>query len=125
MARLQALCPNCGMVTLDPAEVDLVVAPGEGAPFGSGSRWGFTCPGCYARISRAANERVAARLLKAGVTLSVHPSASVPDQPAGSRTHPERPPSGPPLTTDDLLDLHVLLRRDDWFERLLAADRSA
>jgi hypothetical protein len=30
--------------------------------------------------------------------------------------HPERPPSGPPLTHDDLLDLHDALGRDRWSE---------
>jgi hypothetical protein len=26
---------------------------------------------------------------------------------------------GPPLTTDDLLDFHLLLEQPDWFENLL------
>ena len=29
---------------------------------------------------------------------------------------------GFPLTHDDLLEFHELLRRDDWFQRLAAAD---
>ena len=33
------------------------------------------------------------------------------------------PPAGPPLTPDDLLDLHVLLEDDNWFEQLVALVR--
>ena len=32
-------------------------------------------------------------------------------------------PDGPPLTPDDLLDLHVLLADDDWFDDLVALVR--
>ena len=31
--------------------------------------------------------------------------------------------AGPPLTPDDLLDLHVLLDEDDWFDDLVALVR--
>ena len=34
------------------------------------------------------------------------------------RAHPEHPPVGPPLTRDDLLDLHVLLQAEAWFAQL-------
>lgn len=33
------------------------------------------------------------------------------------------PHSGPPLTPDDLLDLHVLLEDDTWFRQLVALVR--
>ena len=33
------------------------------------------------------------------------------------------PHSGPPLTPDDLLDLHVLLEDDTWFQQLVALVR--
>ena len=33
-------------------------------------------------------------------------------------THPEAPPVGPPLTVDDLLDIHTLLDDPVWFAQL-------
>jgi hypothetical protein len=36
--------------------------------------------------------------------------------------HPEHPPTGPPFTTNDLIDLHLLLQQDNWFGRLQALD---
>ena len=42
------------------------------------------------------------------------------DEAAAAPGHPEAPPSGPPLTFDDLLDLHFLLDSDHWFDRILS-----
>jgi hypothetical protein len=35
--------------------------------------------------------------------------------------HPENPPDGNRWSADDLIELHDLLARDDWFDALLAA----
>ena len=47
----------------------------------------------------------------------------------GLPPHPETPPSGDPLTLDDLLDLHELLEQPSWLIRLAAlasdADQAA
>jgi hypothetical protein len=39
--------------------------------------------------------------------------------------HPEHPSEGAPLTDDDLLDLHALLARPDWFDQFSAPVDSA
>jgi hypothetical protein len=70
----------------------------------------FTCLSC--RKTTAANIELdaVAALLAAGVTFLSMSEPRV--------EHPEAPPSGPPLTHDDLLDLHAALSSDEWFERV-------
>lgn len=53
-----------------------------------------------------------ARLVEAGAIAQPRRSEAV-----RRAVHPERPPVGPPLTWDDLLDLQLLLMRDDWYEQ--------
>lgn len=99
--RIRVRCTACGRETdLPPQQILLEVA----VPPTAHGRYSFDCPSCGARVQRLADER-AIKLLEAG---GVEPSATEP--------HPEQPPGGPPLTADDLIDLHELLARDDWFE---------
>jgi hypothetical protein len=70
----------------------------------------FQCPGCRETVSRTASRRIVDLLLDAGA-----PSEHW-EWPAELTERPD----GPPLTPDDLLDLHVLLAREDWFEQLTA-----
>lgn len=108
MARIRANCPHCGEVELvpDDLELHLIGAVDDAQP---GSTYLFDCPSCFTEVVRDADTRIA-RLLSVGGVPTVPRSPSIP--------HPEDPPAGPALTVDDLLDLHRLLQRDDWFDLL-------
>ena len=80
-------CPICGTQHLTPRDVRLV---GGLHPF-----YAFTCPTCGDRTSRTATPAIVALLATAGI-------------------HPENVPAealelhdGPPITLDDLIDLHA------------------
>lgn len=109
MSVIQGRCPRCGEVELDPRATSLI------APDTHSDRYllDFRCPSCARRFRSAIDQAVARALQRAGVHLR-RPAAE----------HPEHPPSGPALTRDDLLDLHLLLATEDWFDRLLLVDRS-
>jgi hypothetical protein len=72
----------------------------------------FTCLSCRATSTTVLPVGEVAVLLANGVTFL---SLSEPVV-----EHPEAPPAGPPLTHDDLLDLHTALGCDTWVSRLTA-----
>lgn len=113
MTRIRATCPRCGEVELPAAEVELHVVRAPDGQLASGTHYAFDCPECGERVRKDADERICQLLTGSGVNVRVTPAAR----------HPESPPDGPPLTVDDLIDLHLLLQREDWFEMLLAACR--
>jgi hypothetical protein len=77
------------------------------------SAYRFRCPGCDQTVHREASPRIVDLLVSAGAP---HERWTWPAELA--EVH-----SGPPLTPDDLLDLHVLLEDDTWFEQLVALVR--
>lgn len=112
MTRIRATCPDCGEVDLLPVDVTLhLVRQGE-RDVAEGSCYRFVCPDCEELVSKPADERIAQLLETGGVEVREDVPA-----PAG---HPEQPPGGPALTPDDLLDLHELLQREDWFDELVS-----
>lgn len=102
-------CPACSReACLDTNELRLLV-PTDGS---MSARVVFSCPTCGRRAAVGVVDQVADALLATGVPTSYgHPSLG------GGR---QRPPEPPPLTRDDLLDFHLLLQDEDWFERLAA-----
>ena len=72
--------------------------------------YAFQCPTCRIAVSKLAEQRVVDLLVSSGVRLSVW---SLPAE--LSETH-----SGPPIGYDDLLEFHLLLQEDGWFERVTA-----
>ena len=123
MTRIRASCPICGEVDLRPDDVTLRVVRAESGLVGEGSCYRFCCPDCDELVTKPADERIAQLLSTGGVPIETV-------DPAGPETfralvdprpiHPEFPPTGPPLTHDDVLDLHLKLAGDGWFEELLA-----
>ena len=107
-AIVKATCPTCGDVTLTPTDFRLRVCSIVEA-----STYHFTCPRCEEVIVKpAADGRVVTLLQSVGVpTVLWEPPAEL------EETH-----AGPPLTMDDLIDLHLLLDRPDWAEQLAAAN---
>lgn len=120
MTRIRATCPTCGEVDLRPEDIRLylVPPPGEDEGVGEGSTYTFSCPVCNGFVSKPADERVAQLLETGGVPIRVGGPPVSDGTPLPE--HPEEALGGPPLTYDDLLDLHLLLESDGWFKHLLA-----
>lgn len=100
-------CPACRADVTLPARRLLVRVDADLATSGEVL---FTCLGCHQTAAVALDPAAVAMLVMAGVT---HLSLSAP--PA---EHPESPPDGPALTSDDVIDLHAELEDDSWFEAL-------
>ncbi len=109
MTTIKASCPGCGEVDLSAEEIVLRIGADR-----SGNSYGFSCPGCGDFVEKPADDRVVRLLLSGGVIPTVdHVPAEVLE-----------PRHGPPITHDDLLTFHELLRRDDWFDELLGNRRA-
>jgi hypothetical protein len=106
--RIRATCPGCGEVELTPPDVELRVCQQEQHSF-----YAFVCPECYQTVTKPADRRVV-RLLTSG---------GVPAQPWDPPSEILEPRTGPRLTWDDLLDLHLELESPDWWSRFQAACR--
>jgi predicted RNA-binding Zn-ribbon protein involved in translation (DUF1610 family) len=109
MTTVRAQCPACGDVKLQIH--DLIVR--ECLDEDVTGEYRFRCPVCGRTVSRDASARIVDLLVSAGAE---HELWRWPAELA------ERP-SGPALTPDDLLDLHVLLADDGWFDELVALVR--
>jgi hypothetical protein len=111
MAQFTVICPSCSSeLTLPPRKLLVRVDAGT-------ARVGeilFTCLNCRQTASLTVDVGTVAALLAGGVT---YLSLSMP-----TIDHPEARPDGPPLTHDDLLDLHAALADDSWLDRLPALE---
>lgn len=114
MTTIRATCPTCGEVELTPEQIRLTVIRSDEVPVGPDSHYSFECPTCLEDVDKPADERIARLLSTGGVPVTVvdESEGSLPE-------HPEYPQGGPALTYDDLLDFHLLLVEDGWFEELL------
>jgi hypothetical protein len=106
--KIRATCPTCGEVELTPPDVELRVHRVEKHSF-----YAFVCPACLATVTKPADKRVV-RLLTSG---------GVPARPWNPPGEVLERRTGPALTWDDLLDLHLELQSPDWLARLQAAGR--
>ena len=102
---IKASCPDCGDVILATGDLSVVVQAGS-----SRTSYVFLCPGCHLAATQPAATRVAELLVVSGVRLRV---VDIPAEAAEDH-------AGPPLTVDDLLDFHLELQGDGWFERVRA-----
>jgi hypothetical protein len=133
MIQIEGICPTCGAeLELDVADLLLLLPVGpdaelegatsaaEAAEAADGARLVHDCSQCGVTCVRAVEQRLA-RLLE------IHGVAVLPDlelEPA-VEPHPENPPAGPGLTADEVIDLHDVLQRPDWFDQLVAAGPTA
>jgi hypothetical protein len=107
MDRLRTTCPTCGAPhTLDPAAVVLHISDGLGYYL-------FGCDRCGELAFRGVTGPSTLRMVRAGVAL-----VEVDPDPGGEAE--DALPGLPPLTLDDLLDLHLALASDGWLDALLA-----
>jgi hypothetical protein len=103
---IKADCPDCGVVRLGAREVTVRVCTDDGS-----GAYCFRCAGCGAAVNHDADPAVCDLLISAGVECV---EWRWPHELA------ERP-SGPRFTNDDLLDFHLILRRDEEWHQELAA----
>jgi hypothetical protein len=73
----------------------------------------FRCPDCRQAVAKEASRRIVDLLVSSGVRMQVW---RLPAELAETRV-------GPPLRPDDLLDFHLLLQGESWFEDLAAEVR--
>ena len=117
MTRIRASCPHCSDVEVRPADVALTIVRDTAGHVTDGSTYRFRCPSCTHLVAKPADARIAALLSVVDVKIE---ECQQPRGIPGRARHPESPPTGPRLTYDDLLDLHLLLTTDSWFEQLEA-----
>lgn len=115
MTIIRVTCPSCGQIELPSDQIELVSVPGRPIDRNN-THYTFTCSVCDAIVRRPADRITATVLTSAGVAMRAprHPVLQ------GRAVHPENPPQGSPFTPDDLLDLHLLLHGDDWFNLLVS-----
>lgn len=104
MTTIRATCPTCGEVELTPDDIELRVCTHAPASY-----YRFDCPLCHEEVQKPADDRVVQLLISGGVAATVW---ELPGEFQEQR-------DGAPLTMDDLLDFHLLLTREDWFDSLL------
>jgi predicted RNA-binding Zn-ribbon protein involved in translation (DUF1610 family) len=109
MATIKATCPLCGEVDLTAAEVALRM----GASYPRNT-YCFSCPDCGDFVEKAADERVVKLLLSGGVMPTL---INVPAE--AMEAH-----EGPPITHDDLLTFHEMLKDDEWQFQLTEPPRA-
>jgi hypothetical protein len=109
MTTVRAQCPACGDVQLHIDDLTVRLCEDDSTP----NAYRFRCPGCDQTVHREASARIIDLLVSAG---AAQETWRWPAELAELRT-------GPPLTPDDLLDLHVLLDNDSWFDELVALVR--
>lgn len=105
MTTIRASCPTCGDVQLEPADLLVRVCADDN----QGS-YCFNCPDCGFAVAKEASARIVELLVSTGVRMDVW---RLPAELQESKV-------GPALTHDDLLDLHLLLQDDHWFDRFTA-----
>lgn len=116
---IRTACSTChGEVELSPGEIKLVLEPIETRSRARHGRYAFVCPQCVTIAVEWADAGFVELLTRRGVEV-IGDDAGRAATRRGTGRHPEHIPLGPPLTVDDLLDLHLLLQRPDWFQRLL------
>jgi hypothetical protein len=127
MIQIEGTCSGCGTdLDLTPADLLLLVpveaesrpqpASRSASESGSEPRLVFDCSECGSTCAITIESGLA-------VVLQAHGVAALADlelEPATAEPHPENPPPGPALTADDLIELHVLLERENWFDELAA-----
>jgi len=73
----------------------------------------FRCPDCRRAVAKDASRRIVDLLVSSGVRMQVW------RLPAELSEHP----AGPALAPDDLLDFHLLLQTEGWYDGLAAEVR--
>jgi hypothetical protein len=103
VTTIRANCPSCGDVQLTAEDLTVRVCADD-----ERGSYCFRCPECLGAVAKEASRRIVDLLVSSGVRMQVW---RLPAELNESRV-------GAPLTPDDLLDFHLLLTGEDWFEQL-------
>ena len=103
MTTIRANCPSCGDVQLTAHDLTVRVCADD-----ERGSYCFRCPDCQGAVAKEASRRIVDLLVSSGVRMQVW---RLPAELTETRV-------GEPLTPDDLLDFHLLLTGEDWFEEL-------
>jgi hypothetical protein len=107
---VKTTCERCGDIELTPSELELRICSTPDR-----SVYAFTCPSCAVSVIKsAADPRVITLLRSVGVQSVGWVIPAEVDEPR----------EGPAITSDDLIDLMLLLEEPDWFDRLTAQSTS-
>ena len=107
---VKTTCESCGDIELTPSDLELRICSTPGR-----SVYAFTCPSCSTSVIKpAADPRIITLLRSVGVQSVGWVIPAEIDEPR----------EGPTLTSDDLIDLMLLLDQPDWFDRLTAQSTS-
>jgi hypothetical protein len=106
VATIKAACPGCGDVKLRVADLTVRICADDDER----GAYRFRCPRCEHAVLHEATSAICALLVSVGVDEEIW---RLPAELSEQR-------DGPALTHDDLLDFHLLLRRDDWQDLLVA-----
>ena len=104
MTTIRANCPTCGDVQLKSGELVVRVCSDDD----QGS-YCFRCPECTRAVAKDASQRIVDLLVSSGVRLQVWRRPAELNEPR----------TGPTLTPDDLLDFHLMLQDDCWFDEVV------
>jgi len=110
MTTIRANCPHCGDVQLRAN--DLTVRITAGMEHGS---YTFMCPSCDRAVAKDASKRIIDLLMSTGVDIQVVKAPAELNE-----MH-----FGPAINADDILDFHLLLQNDSWFDQLVQNTRSS
>src|SRR4051794_40877382 len=105
VTTIRASCPTCGDVELTIRDVTVRVCAADNR-----GSYTFRCPECRANVAKDAEPRIVDLLVSSGVRMEVWQLPAELFEPRG----------GEPLTWDDLLDFHDLLKTDEWFADVIA-----
>jgi len=101
VTTIRANCPSCGDVQLRAGDLTVRVCSDD-----EQGSYAFRCPACELAVAKEASKRIVDLLVSSGVRMEVW---RLPAELA-------EPHQGPPITPDDLLDFHLLIGHDGWFE---------
>ena len=104
MTTIRANCPSCGDVQLTAEDLTVRVCADD-----ERGSYCFQCPACARAVAKDATRRIVDLLVSSGVRMQVW---RLPAELTEPRV-------GAPLRPDDLLDFHLLLQQDSWFDDLL------
>lgn len=107
MTTIRASCPTCGDIQLTPSDLLVRVCADDN----QGS-YCFTCPTCGFGVAKDASPRIVELLVSTGVRMDVWRLPAELTEAKG----------GPRFTHDDLLDFHLLLEEEHWFDELVASE---
>jgi hypothetical protein len=103
-------CESCGDIELAPSQLELRICSSPDR-----SVYAFTCPSCTVSVIKSAADPKVITLLR---------SVGVPSVGWVIPAEFDEPREGPAITSDDLIDLMLLLDQPDWFARLTAQSTS-